>query len=175
MRRALFAICLTLCGALPAQGVTTGVPDAGLPAASDYAATLLPERAGIVSWRTLAQVEMVQKGIKLVPAFSRDILGLDSRDVKLQGFVIPLETGEAQKHFLISAVPAECPFCMPAGPEALVEVVAKTPIRFGTAPIVVGGKFLVLKDEAGGLLYRLTDAAAVGAALPADAAAKPKP
>ena len=64
---------------------------------------------------------------------------------------------------------------MPAGPEGLVEVVAKTPVRFGTAPIVVGGKFSVLKDEAGGLLYRLTDAVAIGAALPAEAAAKPTP
>jgi uncharacterized protein len=176
MRRALAVASLALCAAWPALAVTTGIPATGLPTATDYAATLLPERAGVVSWRTLAQVEMVQKGIRLVPAFSRDIQSLDARDVKLQGFIIPLEAGEAQRRFLISAVPAECPFCMPAGPEGLVEVVAKTPIRFGAAPIVVAGRFAVLKEDGGGLLYRLTDAVAVDGAPPAaPAAAKPKP
>jgi len=117
---------------------------------------------------------MVQKGINFVPAFSKDILSLDATDVKLQGFVIPLEMGQAQKRFLIAAVPAECQFCMPAGPEAMVEVVARTPVKFGLAPIVLAGKFSVLKDEAGGLLYRLSDAVSIGSAPPVDVAAKPK-
>jgi hypothetical protein len=164
-------IGIALCAAaLTAHAVTSAIPAAGLPAASDYSAALLPERADVVSWRTLAQVEMVQKGINLVPAFSKDILGLDATDVKLQGFVIPLEVGAAQKHFLIAAVPAECQFCLPAGPEAMVEVVAKTPVRFGLEPIVVSGRFAVLKNEAGGLLYRLSDAVPVGSAQPVPAA-----
>jgi hypothetical protein len=175
MRPALLLILAALCTVLPAQAVTTAVPAAGLPTANDYSATLLPEKSGVVSWRTLAQVEMVQKGINLVPAFSKDILGLDAAEVKLQGFIIPLEMGEAQKHFLISAVPAECPFCVPAGPEGLVEVVAQAPVKFGFAPIVVAGKFSVLKNDAGGLLYRLENAVAVGAALSAEAAPKAKP
>jgi hypothetical protein len=175
MRRTVSAICLALCATLPAHAVTTAIPTAGLPTANDYAASVLPEKAGVVSWRTLAQVEMVQKGINLVPAFSSDILGLDATEVKLQGFVIPLQVGDGQKHFLLAAVPAECQFCMPAGPEAVVEVVAKGPVKFGLAPIVVAGKFSVLKNEAGGLLYRLNDAVSLGAALPAEAPARPKP
>jgi hypothetical protein len=174
MRTTLSAMFLALCAALPAQGVTTAIPAAGLPTANEYSTTMLPERAGTVSWRTLAQVEMVQKGINLVPAFSKEILGLDATDVTLQGFVIPLEMGQAQKRFLISAVPADCQFCMPAGPEGMVEIVARSPIRIGAAPIVVAGRFSVLKDEAGGLLYRLSDAVPVGSAPPADAAARPK-
>jgi len=173
MRTTLSAMFLALCAALPAHGVTTAIPAAGLPTANEYSTAMLPEQAGVVSWRTLAQVEMVQKGINLVPAFSKDILSLDATDVKLQGFVIPLEMGQAQKRFLIAAVPAECQFCMPAGPEAMVEVVARAPVKVGFAPIVLAGKFSVLKDEAGGLLYRLSDAVAIGSALPADAAAKP--
>jgi hypothetical protein len=168
---AVVAAALALC-ALPAQAVTTNIPAAGLPAASDYSATLLPERSGIVSWRALAQVEMVQQGIRLVPKFSGEILGLDAKEVKLQGFVIPLGTGEAQQHFLLAAVPAECPFCMPAGPDALVEVTAKTPVKFSLTPIVVSGRFAVLKDDPGGVLYRLTDAVALG---PADAVPPVKP
>ena len=161
--RSVIAAVLAL-GVAAAHAVTSDIPPGGLPAASDYSATLLPERPGIVSWRTLAQVEMVQKGIRLVPQFAREIENLDSRDVKLQGFVIPLETSETQRRFLLSAVPADCPFCLPAGPDALVEVEAKTPIRYSLAPIVVSGRFAVLKDDPGGVLYRLTGAVSLGAA-----------
>jgi hypothetical protein len=93
-----------------------------------------------------------------VPEFSKEILALDRKDVKVQGFIVPLDMGDKQKRFLITAVPPHCSFCLPAGPDAIVEVVARTAVRYGFDPIVVSGKFSVLKDDAGGLLYRLTDA-----------------
>ena len=170
MRSALSAAVFVSCAALSAHAVTTDIPAAGLPTASHYAATLLPERAGVVPWRTLSQVEPERVGIRMVTKFSNEILELDQKDVKLQGFIVPLGVGDKQTRFLISAVPPECPFCLPAGPEALVEVVARTPIRYGAEPIVVSGRFSVLKDDEGGLLYRLTDAEAVAAAKPAPAA-----
>ena len=61
---------------------------------------ILPERAGVVSWKTLAQVEPVKKDGKMVPGFSKEILGLDRTDVKVQGFMIPLDIGDKQKRFL---------------------------------------------------------------------------
>lgn len=155
--------------ALPGHAVTTNIPQAGLPTATEYGATLLPERAGVVSWRTLAQVGSVRQGARMAPEFSKDILALDARDVKLQGFIIPLDMGDKQKRFLLSAVPPHCSFCMPAGPDAVVEVIARTPVKYGFEPIVVSGRFAVLKDDASGLLYRLTDAESAGAALPAPA------
>jgi uncharacterized protein len=155
--------------ALPAHAVTTNVPQSGLPTANDYASTLLPERAGVVSWKTLSQVVPVQQNGKMVPEFSKDILTLDKQNVKVQGFIIPLDMGEKQKHFLVSAVPPHCQFCMPAGPDALVEVVAKTPVKYSFEPIVVSGRFAVLVNDASGVLYRLTDAEYAGVALPSSA------
>ena len=143
------------------------VPEAGLPSATDFGATLLPERAGVVSWRTLAQVSPVQQNGRMVPEFSKDIITLDKRDVKVQGFMIPLDMGDKQKRFLLSAVPPHCSFCMPAGPDAVVEVIAKTPVKYGFEPIVVSGRFAVITDDATGVLYRLTDAVYAGAAIPA--------
>ena len=147
--------------ALSAAALDTNIPPAGLPSANDYAATLLPELAGVVSWRTLAQVEPVKQGGKMVPQFSKDVLGLDKHQVRVQGFLIPLDMGDKQKHFLLSAVPPHCPFCMPAGPDAMVEVLAKTPVSYGFEPVVVAGKFAVLKDDPAGMLYRMTEAEAV--------------
>ena len=147
--------------ALTASALDTTIPQAGLPSASDYAANLLPDLAGVVSWRMLAQVEPVKQGGKMVPQFSKDVLGLDKQQVRVQGFLIPLDMGDKQKHFLLSAVPPHCPFCMPAGPDAMVEVLAKTPVSYAFEPIVVAGKFAVLKDDPAGVLYRMTEAEAV--------------
>ena len=147
--------------ALPAAALDTNVPASGLPSASDYSTQVLPEMAGVVSWRTLAQVEPVKQGNRMVPQFSRDILGLDKKDVRVQGFIIPLDMGDKQKHFLLSAVPPHCPFCLPAGPDAIVEVHAKEPLPYGFEPIVVAGRFAVVKDDPAGVLYRMTDAESV--------------
>ena len=166
MLRVLAALFLLAVAIAPAHAVTTNIPQSGLPTASDYSATLLPERDGVVSWRTLAQVQPVKKNGVMVPEFSKEILGLDRKDVRVQGFIIPLDIGDKQKRFLLSAVPPHCPFCMPAGPDALVEVVAKTPVKYGFEPIVVVGRFVVLKDDPSGVLYRLTEAESIGGAVP---------
>jgi hypothetical protein len=165
MRLCLAALLALFLGSVwePSLALTTDVPAAGLPGAADYAATLLPEKQGVVSWRTLAQVEPVKQGNKMVPQFSKDILGLDRRSARVQGFMIPLDMGDKQTHFLLSAVPPHCPFCLPAGPDAIVEVLAKKPIAYGFEPIVVAGKFSVLKDDPAGVLYRVTDAEYVAA------------
>ena len=169
MRKVLLLAVLLACAALPARAVSTDVPAEGLPTASQYATTLLPETPGVVPWRTLARVETEQVGLRMVSRFAPEILALDQKDVKLQGFMVPLDVGDRQKRFLLTAVPVDCAFCLPAGPEALVEVLAKTAVGYGVEPIVVSGRFAVLKDDAGGLLYRLTGAEAVGraAAVPA--------
>jgi hypothetical protein len=151
---------------LAVSAVTTNIPPSGLPSANEFSAQLLPERAGVVSWRTLAQVEPVKQGNKMVPSFSKDILALDRQDARVQGFMIPLDVGDKQKRFLLTAVPPHCSFCMPAGPDAMVEVIARTPVRYTFDPIVIAGRFAVLKDDAGGLLYRLTDATQVEAIAP---------
>jgi uncharacterized protein len=134
------------------------VPQAGLPQAADYSSTLLPQRADVVSWQTLAKVEPVKQNGKMVPEFGREVLALDQKDQRVQGFMIPLDMGDQQKRFLLSSVPADCAFCMPAGPDGVVEVQARTPVKYTFEPIVVSGRFAVLKSDPAGVLYRLTDA-----------------
>ena len=138
--------------------IDTNIPPTGLPSASVYSATMLPELDGVVSWRTLGEVEPVKRDGKMVPQFSGRILGLDGKLVRVQGFILPMDLGESQRHFLISAVPPHCPFCLPAGPDAVVEVFARKPIGYSMEPILVSGKLAVLTSDPSGLLYRLTDA-----------------
>jgi hypothetical protein len=81
--------------------------------------------------------------------------------------------GDKQKRFLLTAVPPHCSFCLPAGPDAVVEVEAKTAVKYGLEPIVVEGRFTVLKDDPSGVLYRLADAESLGPAAAAAAAGVP--
>ena len=141
-----------------AIALSTDIPSSGLPTASMFSSTLLPEKDGVVSWKTLSQVEPVKQGDKVVPKFSEEVLGLDAKAVNVQGFILPLDMGDAQRHFLLSAVPPHCPFCMPAGPDAIVEVVAKKAIAYGLEPVILRGNFAVLKNDPSGVLYRLTEA-----------------
>ncbi|CAG0984196.1 hypothetical protein GPROT1_02515 [Gammaproteobacteria bacterium] len=144
-----------------AYALNQNIPKAGLPSASEFSGQVLIERPDVVSWKTLAQVETVKQGSRMVPQFAKPILALDRKDARVQGFMIPLDMGDRQKHFLVSAVPPHCSFCLPAGPEAVVEVFAKEPVGYTLDPIVVSGRFAVQKDDPNGVLYRLHDAAQV--------------
>ena len=118
----------------------------------------LPERKDVVSWKTLSQVELVKQKDRYVPQFAKDVAALDQKQVKVQGFMMPLEMGDKQSHFILSAMPQDCAFCMPGGPESMVEVKSKTPVKYTFEPVVLTGKLAVLKDDPTGVFYRLTDA-----------------
>lgn len=118
----------------------------------------LPERKDVLSWKTLAQVELIKQKDRYVPQFAKSVASLDQKEVKVQGFMMPLQTGDKQTHFVLSAMPQTCAFCMPGGPEAMVEVKTKTPVKYTFEPVIVTGKLAVLKDDPTGVFYRLTDA-----------------
>jgi hypothetical protein len=126
-----------------------------------FSSAAADDRGGVVPWETLAQVSVTRQKDRYVPEFSKQILALDKREVKLKGFMMPLEQGHLQKRFLLSAQPPECAFCMPGTAEQFAEVLAKTPVKYVTDPIIVSGTFVLVRDDSGGLLYRLTQAVVV--------------
>ena len=81
---------------------------------------------------------IVEEGVS---AFPKEVKELDKQQVKLFGFMMPLDQAKKQKRFLLSAFPPHCSFCLTAGPESLVEVLADKPVdftfepeRFGSGP-----------------------------------------
>ena len=116
------------------------------------------ERKDILSWKLLAEVDLVKQKDKYGPQFSPGLVVLDQKEVKIQGFMVPLENGAQQTHFVLTAMPQTCAFCMPGGPEQFVEVKARKPVKYGFEPIVVSGRLTLLKDDPTGVFYRLTDA-----------------
>lgn len=118
----------------------------------------LLERSDVVSWKTFDKVELVRQKDRYVPNFSPDVAALDQKQVKVQGFMMPMQTEDKQSHFVLSAMPVDCAFCLPGGPEAFVEVKARTPVKYTMEPVIISGQLTVLKTEPSGVFYRLTDA-----------------
>jgi hypothetical protein len=163
--RVIFPAAL-LSSAATCLALDANVPAGGMPSATTYSSTVLPSRTDVVPWETLAKVEAVQKNGRMVPVYNNEILALDKRAARVQGFMIPLDAGDKQKHFLLAAVPSNCPFCLPAGPDAIVEIQANAAVNYTFEPLVMAGEFAVLRDDPAGVLYRLTGATQVDGAAP---------
>ena len=118
----------------------------------------LEERDGVLSWKLLASVQMRLEKNRSVPMYPAAVQALNERTVRVQGFMLPLDPGDKQRHFLISSVPTSCAFCVPAGPEGLIEVRSKTPVRYTLEPVLLEGKLAVLNNDPYGLFYRVSDA-----------------
>jgi uncharacterized protein len=153
MTRFLFSLLIALGLALPVFAQHQ-LP----PGADPSQFKPLPERNDVVSWKLLSQVELVKQKDRYVPQFAAGVAALDKKEVKVQGFMMPLQMGDKQTHFVLSAMPQSCAFCLPGGPESLVEVKSKTPVKYTFEPVVLTGKLAVLKDDPTGVFYRLTDA-----------------
>lgn len=121
----------------------------------------LPQRSDVVPWGLLTAVKTRTEKNRVMPVYQPEQLALNQKTQRIQGFMMPLEPGERQSHFLLSSVPLTCSFCTAGGPESMVEVRTKTPVRYTLDPVVVEGKFAVLNDDPYGLYYRITDAVAV--------------
>jgi uncharacterized protein len=122
----------------------------------------LQERADVLSWKLLSAVQSdIQKSGQVLPRFPKEVRALNNQRVRVQGFMMPLEPGARQSHFLLSAVPTTCSFCVPAGPEGLVEVRARKAVDYGIEAIVLEGRLAVLDADPYGVYYRLADAAPV--------------
>jgi uncharacterized protein len=144
-------------------GTVAGVPagqGAGVHGANSPFAKL-EDRADIVPWSLLTDVKTKVDKNKIIAVYTMGQMALNQKSQKIQGFMMPLEPGEKQRHFLLTSVPMSCGFCLPGGPESMVEVRTKTPVKYTLEPVVVEGRFLVLHDDPTGLYYRITDASSV--------------
>jgi uncharacterized protein len=176
--RLLLVIPLMLAGPLTAQTLSSPIAGSQSKSAASPAIELpagqgagvhganspfapLSERHDVVPWSVLTSVKTKNEKNRILPVFTRDQTALSEKTQRIQGFMMPLEAGEKQRHFLLSSVPLTCSFCTPGGPESMVEVKTKTPVKYSLEPVVVEGRFAVLNDDPYGLYYRVTDAVSV--------------
>lgn len=133
---------------------------AGVHGANSPFAPLAP-RGDVVPWSVLTDVKTKNEKNRILPVFNESQLGMNGKTQRIQGFMMPLEPGKKQRHFLLSSVPLTCSFCLPGGPESMVEVKTRTPVDYSMEAVVVEGRLQVLHDDSYGLYYRINDAVTV--------------
>lgn len=135
-----------------------GAATATAPPPHDPMTSMLPDARGAVGWSLLTKTSIRKINGKLGPDFPAPLRALDGKTIKLQGYLLPIEAGQTHRRFLLSAWSPSCPFCLTAGPEAMVEVKARTPVKYSLDPVVVQGKLQLLDNDPSGVFFRLLDA-----------------
>jgi len=163
MKRAAAGLAAILIAVSAAAQLSPPVPMGTGPGVHDPSSPFapLPARSDVVPWSLLTAIKTRTEKNKVLPVFDKAQQALDQKTQRVQGFMMPLEPGEKQTHFLLSSVPLTCAFCVPGGPESMVEVRARTPVRYTLDPVVVEGKFALLEDDQYGLYYRITEGVGV--------------
>lgn len=115
-------------------------------------------------WKTLGKITFKKQydellGFKVdVPVFSQEILAMEGKIVTVKGYIIPVEGYKSHKEFVFSAYPYNmCFFCGGAGPETVMEVYAKEPIKYTAEPITIKGKLELNSTDVNRLIYALND------------------
>jgi hypothetical protein len=158
------AFAVTALAALALSGPASAVPPA-IGSASPHKPKIWQPAdapADALQWATLATTDskeiQLPDGPWIVPEFSDEVKALDDQTVKVAGYMMPLENGDQQKHFLLMAYPPDCPFCMTAGPQYLIEIKTEEAIAFSYKPLLLEGTMQLLEQDETGMFYRISDA-----------------
>jgi hypothetical protein len=114
-------------------------------------------------WKELADVTYKigedEWGELYLPVFSDNIKKLEGTEVVADGYIIPFEGMFKPEHIIISALPlAECFFCGAGGPETVMEVMLKDPVKYTSKRVKVKGTLTLNDNDPEKLMYILQDA-----------------
>lgn len=119
-------------------------------------------------WRTLGQLTYKKQyndmfGFEIdMPVFGESIKALENEIVMIRGYIIPVEGYRNHKEFIFSAFPySQCFFCGAAGPETVMEIYAKEPVRFTSEMIWLKGRLVLNDNDINHLFYILEDVVTV--------------
>jgi uncharacterized protein len=168
----LGSLALAVIGTGPAlaqSSATPGQAAAGEQALIDPAEipsvhnTLYRVPEGVVGWDVLGEMDVEVEVLGPLRSvfhvnYTDRVKALDGKEVKVMGFLYPLEGGVRHSHFLLTAWPPSCPFCLPAGPSHMVEVFCEEPVAFSEGAILMAGTLGVLEDDPSGMYYRMDGA-----------------
>ena len=79
--------------------------------------------------------------------FGADLVKLNGRPIRLTGYMLPIEVGVSERHFVITRRSSGYPFCAPPGLTEALEVFLKTSVRYSTEPINVEGRFHLISSS----------------------------
>lgn len=151
---AIASLSVTTFSAPPVVAMQSGgqVEDIWKPAATPK---------GGISWKTLeATGERTRKDsegyIVSKPIFTSKVKSLEGKRIKVAGWMMPLENGSRQKHFVLLGYPPGCPYHFHAAPNQFIEVYADKSFQTNESKMfVVSGVLELTGYDESGIFYRL--------------------
>lgn len=94
-----------------------------------------------------------------LPVFGDKIKNMEGKTITADGYIIPFEGMFKPEHIILSSLPlAECFFCGSGGPETVMEVMLKNPIKYTSKRVQVKGTLVLNSKDPEKLMYILKDA-----------------
>lgn len=116
--------------------------------------------ADAVSWDLLGEAGPLQVADAALSRFPAELRALGGTEVKLYGYLYPLEEGPAHRQFLLGGLAYHCGLCLLSDPTQLVLATAAQPVAYQDEPVLVQGRLELVEDPDSRLFYRLTGARA---------------
>lgn len=119
-----------------------------------------PAPPGVTPWDTLGKTTVLWNEDSVTTLVPPEVEALDGREVKLAGFMVPIEAELPMRQFLLIEDPADCAFCAAAGtdPSRVVEVQADSGVDWLDEQVTVSGRLEMVRNDLDGLVYRLHEA-----------------
>lgn len=135
----------------------------------DYIEDFVDVPKGGTDWKLLGTTQTIEVRAKTEegydnhynqPIFQPEVTALDGKEMKIKGYMFPLDEAEKQKLFLFGPFPLSCPFQYHVGPSLVIEVRAYAhPVTFNYEAVTLKGTLeLVPDDPEYGVFYRLKNA-----------------
>lgn len=119
------------------------------------------------AWPILSSIQVEKKfdpdmGIETyTPNYGPIVSALEGKEIRLKGYVIPVNGKKRQSHFMFSSLPySMCFFCGNAGPESAMEVYMKgnESVEYSDKAISIKGILRLTRGNTQGLIYTLDQA-----------------
>jgi hypothetical protein len=119
----------------------------------------LPAHAQDEIWQDLMGVKSIQKRDAYTPKFEAKQWAYDGKKITITGYMYAYEEAPVHKFFMLSFYPVSmCFFCGGAGPESVIEVTMKKPLKFTSRKITLTGTLQLNQDNPERLFYFLLNA-----------------
>lgn len=118
---------------------------------------------GGVPWKLLESTTETQRKadgiIYSKPVFKPAVRALAGKQIKVAGWMKPLEAAARQKRFVLLAYPPGCPFHFHAMPNQFIEVLAPAGVKLNERdPFILTGTLQLTGQDESGIFYRLVNA-----------------
>ncbi len=125
-----------------------------------------PTPAGGTPWSTLEATREVQRKdaagtVYGKPDFTPAVAALAGKKIRVSGYMMPLQNGERQTHFVLLAYPPDCPYHLNPGPAQFIEVWTGSPVSFNYDVLTIEGTLQLTGQDESGIFYRIANGRAL--------------